>query len=103
MIEVLKQMEAVSPLSELCKLGIVSWTLVRDRELYFQWDIEVRVRGKDKWDAIYHIAEDWKMNWYTIYRAIKKMNPHAIGEPKKSCDSSERIEEEFRASEENIS
>jgi hypothetical protein len=98
MIEILKKLESVASLAELYRSGVINLTLIRDREIYYQWDIAVKVKGRDKWDALYHVAEDYGLSWMTVLRAIKKMNPHAIGESKKSCDSPEGLRQESEAS-----
>jgi hypothetical protein len=64
----------------LCKSGVIQWTELRDRDIYLQYDIYIRM-GKPIMDAKYQTAEDFKVEVTTVKRAIWKMNEKICNTP----------------------
>jgi hypothetical protein len=73
MIEKANKLDQVFGLMNLFRDGIIPWTLLRDRDIYLQYDIYLKV-GKKSMDAREQTAEDFKVSIETVHRAIRKMN-----------------------------
>jgi hypothetical protein len=75
----MKRIEAVNNIDkdygllQLFRMGFIQWTELRDRDIYLHYDIYIRM-GKEIMDAKEHTAEDFKVSFKTVQRAIKKMN-----------------------------
>jgi hypothetical protein len=73
MIDTINEMDKNFGLMKLFKGGIIPWTVLRDRDIYLQYDI-YRKMGKKSMDAREQTAEDFKVSIETVLRAVKKMN-----------------------------
>jgi hypothetical protein len=73
MINTINELDKNFGLMNLFKNGIIPWTVLRDRDIFLQYDIYIRM-GKKIMDAKYQTAEDFKVDVRTVFRAIEKMN-----------------------------
>jgi hypothetical protein len=86
-IEIINRLDVQFGLMKLFREGIIQWTELRDRDIYLQYDIYLKM-GKSLMDAKELTAEDFKVNFKTVQRAIKKMNNEEI------CNTPARTEGE---------
>jgi hypothetical protein len=73
MIKIVNELDKSFGLMNLFKGGLIPWTVLRDRDIYLQYDIYIKM-GKREMDAKEQTAEDFKVNFRTVQRAVKKMN-----------------------------
>lgn len=73
MINIINDMDNKFGLMNLFKAGIIPWTVLRDRDIFLQYDIYRRM-GKAIMDAKEQSALDFKVSIETVHRAVKKMN-----------------------------
>jgi hypothetical protein len=72
MINLINKLETEFGLMNLYKKGIISWSILRDRDIYLKYDIYIK-KGKSIMDAKHLTAEDFKVGFDTVHRAIEKM------------------------------
>jgi hypothetical protein len=72
MIDIINDLDNKFGLMKLFRGGIIPWTVLRDRDIYLQYDIYMKM-GKKSMDSKYQTAEDFKVDVRTVERAIKKM------------------------------
>lgn len=73
MIKIINDLDSKFGLLFLFKQGIIPWTVLRDRDIYLQYDIYLKL-GVCKKKAAIETSEKFKVDIRTVYRAIAKMN-----------------------------
>lgn len=77
MIKLINEMDNKFGLMNLFRQGVIPWTILRDRDIFLQYDIYIKM-GKREMDAKEQTAEDFKVNFKTVQRAIKKMRNEKV-------------------------
>lgn len=72
MIKKINELELCISLRDLQHAGIIPWTLVRDRDIYLEWDLLVR-QGMEIGMADRKIARKYGCAVKTVRRAVKTM------------------------------
>ncbi len=80
MIKTINELDSQFSLIKLFRDGIIDWTILRDRDIYFQYDI-YRKMGKRKMDAKEQTALDFGVSFDTVHRAIKRMTSEENSNP----------------------
>lgn len=80
MIDIINKLDSGFSLINLFKRGIIDWTILRDRDIYLQYDI-YRKMGKRKMDAKEQTALDFDVSFDTVHRAIKRMTSEENSNP----------------------
>lgn len=80
MIEKTNKLDKEFGLMNLFKDGIISWTLLRDRDIYLQYDIYIKM-GLAEMDAKEQTAQAFRVSTQTVYRAIWKMTNEENSNP----------------------
>lgn len=76
-IDTINSLDKQFGLMRLFRIGIIQWTELRDRDIYLQYDIYVKM-GKGLLEAKELTATDFRVEVNTVYRAIRKMNNEEI-------------------------
>ncbi len=80
MINTINELDSKFNLMKLFKSGIIPWTILRDRDIYLQFDI-YRKMGKSVMDSKEQSALDFKVSIETVHRAVRKMTNEENSNP----------------------
>jgi hypothetical protein len=80
MINIVNELDKNYGLMKLFKANIIPWTVLRDRDIYLQYDIYIKT-GLAEMDAKEQTAMTFKVSTQTVYRAIWKMKDEENSNP----------------------
>lgn len=72
MIKFLIEVDSKIPLKELQRNGLISWVVLRDRDVYLQWDAFVQMKDP-KLVAYAKTAKAFNISKQSVRRIVSKM------------------------------
>lgn len=72
MITYLIELDKKVPLKELHEHGLISWKVLRDRDVFLQYDIHIKM-NKTRMDAFRETAEMFRMSVRNVIRIVMEM------------------------------
>jgi len=72
MNELILELERTGQLVELFKSGFISWTVLRDKDIYLTY-LTHRQTGCNKTQSVKHTADQFEVSDNTVWVALRKM------------------------------
>ncbi len=75
MNELILELERSGQLFGLFKAGFISWTVLRDKDIYFTY-LTHRKKGLNKTQSVKRTADQFDVSDNTVWVALRKMEAH---------------------------